>query len=103
MRKLFVGMLLITEHGDPRRDCSCIQNEDLMILIFTVNSYAMAEDYARVLAALGCDAIELCPGFGNEGVARVQRAIGAKIPVGVCRFDNYPNPGDVSPDTFQKP
>ncbi len=102
MRKLLIGSLLITEHADPRRDCACIQNEDVTILFFTVNSYTMAEDYAKVLTALGCDVIELCPGFGNEGVARVQQAIGAKIPVGVCRFDTYPEPGMVSPDTYQK-
>ena len=76
MKKLLIGFLLVTEHADPRRDCACIENEDAVLLFFTVNSYAQGEQYAKVLAALGCVGIELCPGFGNEGVARIQKAVG---------------------------
>lgn len=103
MKKLLIGFLLITEHADPKRDCACIDNSDATILLFTVNSYTQAEDYARALAAIGCEAIELCPGFGNEGAARVQKAIGAKVPVGVVRFDIHPLfSGGCSVDLFQK-
>ena len=40
MKKLLIGFLLVTEHADPRRDCACIENEDAVLLFFTVNSYA---------------------------------------------------------------
>ena len=102
MKKLLIGFLLITANADPRRDCACIHNEDAIILFFTVNSYTQAEQYAKVLAAIGCDTIELCPGFGNEGVGRVQKAVGPYVPVGVVRFDNYPGYGPYSVDWQQK-
>lgn len=35
-------------------------------------------------------AIELCAGFGIEGVARVSRAVEGKALVGVVRFDLRP-------------
>jgi hypothetical protein len=89
-KKLMVGFLLITAHADPKRDRAYIENADARLLFFTVHSYDQAEAYAKVLVAIGCDTIELCPGFGHEGVARVQRAIQGKVPVGVVRFDNYP-------------
>jgi hypothetical protein len=40
--------------------------------------------------AQGVAAIELCAGFGHEGVAAVQRAVGPDIAVGVVRFDLHP-------------
>lgn len=102
MKKLRIGFLLLTEHADPRRDSTCIENQDATILFFCVHSYDQAEQYARVLASIGCDTIELCPGFGNEGVGRVQKAVGPYVPVGVVRFDIFPPYGaNRSPDWFQ--
>ena len=100
MKKLLIGFLLVTEHADPRRDCACIENEAAVLLFFTVNSYAQGEQYAKVLAALGCVGIELCPGFGNEGVARIQKAVGPRTPVGVVRFDIHPALDHRSGDSF---
>ena len=102
MKKLLIGFLLITAHADPKRDSTCIHNDDATILFFTVNSYSQGEQYARALAAIGCDAIELCPGFGNEGVGRIQKAVGPYMPVGVVRFDLYPGTGPHSIDWQQK-
>ena len=66
MKKLLIGFLLVTEHADPRRDCACIENEDAVLLFFTVNSYAQGEQYAKVLAALSCaraSAMRASPAF----------------------------------------
>ena len=101
MKKLLIGMLLITPTADPRRDCAYIDNKDATVLFFFVNSYAMAAEYAKVLSGIGCDTIELCPGFGHEGVAEVKRAVGNKTPVGVVRFDAFPPFGTQSADAFQ--
>lgn len=43
-------------------------------------NYDEAEAAARELAARGVTAIELCAGFGNEGIARIQRAVGPTWP-----------------------
>ena len=101
MKKLRIGFLLITDHAHPLRDRTYIENEDAAILFFCVRSYDEGEQYARALAAIGCDTIELCPGFGNEGVGRIQKAVGPYVPVGVVRFDIFPPCGaDRSPDWF---
>ncbi len=65
-----------------------------------VGSYEEAEETAREMAAIKCSAIELCAGFGHEGVARVQKAVGRDIPVGVIRFDRHPSMGMKSGDDF---
>ena len=53
-------------------------------------NYAEAESAAKDLAARGVTAIELCAGFGNEGIARVQRAAGPDVAVGAVKFDFHP-------------
>ena len=101
MKKLLIGFLLLTEHADPRRDSTYMNNPDACILFISVNSYEMAEQYAKVLARIGCDSIELCPNFGNEGVGRIQKAVGPYVPVGVVRFDAFPPLGGRSGDWQQ--
>ena len=54
------------------------------------STYEQAEAVAREMVEKGCTAIELCAGFGNEGVARIQRAVGPDIAVGAVRFDFHP-------------
>ena len=46
------------------------------------STYAEAEIAAKELVEKGCTAIELCAGFGNEGIARIKRAVGPGIAVG---------------------
>ena len=53
---------------------------------------------ARQLAAAGVTAIELCAGFGNEGIARIQRAVGPQVAVGAVKFDFHPGLGFQSGD-----
>lgn len=45
------------------------------------------------MVAKGCTAIELCAGFGNEGIARIQRAVGPEIAVGAVKFGFHPAMG----------
>ena len=63
-------------------------------------TYAEAESAARDLAARGVTAIELCAGFGNEGIARVQRAAGPDVAVGAVKFDFHPGLGFQSGDAL---
>ncbi len=55
-----------------------------------VSTYTEAEEAAKKLVAQGCTAIELCAGFGNEGIARIQRAVGPDIAVGAVKFSFHP-------------
>ena len=61
-------------------------------------NYDEAEAAARELAARGVTAIELCAGFGNEGIARIQRAVGPQVAVGAVKFDFHPGLGFKSGD-----
>ena len=53
---------------------------------------------AKEMVAKGCTAIELCAGFGNEGIARIKRAVGPGIAVGAVKFDFHPAFGFKSGD-----
>jgi len=55
---------------------------------------------AKELAAQGVTAMELCAGFGNEGIARVQRAVGPDVAVGAVKFDFHPGLGFKSGDAL---
>ena len=59
---------------------------------------AEAEEIAKEMVAKGCTAIELCAGFGNEGIARIKRAVGPGIAVGAVKFDFHPAFGFKSGD-----
>ena len=52
--------------------------------------------YAEAEAA----AMELCAGFGNEGIARIQRAVGPDVAVGAVKFDFHPGLGFKSGDAL---
>ncbi len=58
--------------------------------MFGVKNYMEAEEAARVLVADGVQAIELCAGFGNEGIARITKAVQGKAVVGAVKFDRHP-------------
>ena len=45
-----------------------------------------AETVAQEMLEKGCAAIDLCGAFGNEGVARICKAVDKKIPVGAVQF-----------------
>ena len=63
-------------------------------------TYAEAEAAAKELAAVGVTAMELCAGFGNEGIARIQRAVGPDVAVGAVKFDFHPGLGFKSGDAL---
>ena len=46
----------------------------------------------------GVTAVELCAGFGNEGIARIQQAVGPDVAVGAVKFDFHPALGFRSGD-----
>lgn len=65
-----------------------------------VSTYEEAEKISAELVEQGVSAIELCAGFGNEGVSRVTKAVKGKAIVGVVRFDNHPAFESKSGDEF---
>ncbi|MCH4249951.1 MAG: DUF6506 family protein [Microbacteriaceae bacterium] len=98
---LNAAFLFLSGSADPATHRGTVPTGDVDLHVVAVKNYAEAESVARELVdTLGVGAIELCGGFGIEGTARVQRAVGAGVPVGVVRFDHHPGLGDVSGDTL---
>lgn len=72
----------------------------ISLKVVGVSTYDEAVKIAKELVELGVGAIELCAGFGNEGVAKVVEAVQGKATVGVVRFDSHPGFGFKSGDAF---
>lgn len=71
---------------------------ELNLNVVGVENYDEAEIAAKEMVDKGCKAIELCAGFGYEGVARVKKAVGPDIAVGAVKFDCHPAFGYKSSD-----
>ena len=56
----------------------------------SVIDYSEAETVAQELVEQGVKAIELCAGFGNEGIARICKATKGMASVGAVKFDYHP-------------
>ena len=71
---------------------------DVTLQVVGTKDYADAEKVAKTLVSGGVGLIELCAGFGTEGVARIKQAAGPGVVVGAVRFDHHPGLGDRSGD-----
>ena len=85
------GAFLFVGGGvDKETAKSVVETKYLDLYVAGCKNYDEAEEIARALVAVGCGMIELCAGFGAEGVARIQKAVGPEVAVGVVRFANHP-------------
>lgn len=69
---------------------------DLKVVV--VPDYATAVKVAKKLAKEGTSFLELCAGFGHEGVALIKKAV-PEVTVGVVRFDVHPGNNNESGDS----
>ncbi len=100
--KLNAAFIYVAPKCDPEKQQAVIPGEAVDLHVIGCSTYDQAEAVARKMKAIGCNAIELCAGFGNEGIARIQRAVGPEIPVGAVKFDLHPGFGFKSGDTLFK-
>ncbi len=91
------GFIFVTEGCDPAVDHTYIPGDSINMQVVGVSTYSEGVEAAKKLAAAGANAIELCPGFGVEGVAKIKAAVPG-IPVGVIRFDYHVCMDNQSPD-----
>ncbi|WP_025773798.1 DUF6506 family protein [Neomoorella thermoacetica] len=87
---LKIAFMFVASQADPVVHQSKFSTPEIELQVIGVGNYTVAEEWARKLVAEGVKAIELCAGFGHEGVARIVRAVKGKAIVGVVRFDNHP-------------
>ena len=87
-------LFLIGDADETTR--TVVSTPSIHLNVVGCKTYAEAEE----LAAGGVTAMELCAGFGNEGIARIQRAVGPDVAVGAVKFDFHPGLGFKSGDAL---
>ncbi len=87
---LKAAFIFLAPEADSKIHRSAINTPAVELISVGVTDYAAAEIVATDLVAEGIAAIELCGGFGSEGVARISKAVAGKAAVGVVRFENHP-------------
>ena len=95
---MHAAFMFIAPQGNPQKHTSTVTTPEVEVTTVAVSDYASACSTAEDLVNKGCTAIELCGGFGSEGVARVARAVRGRAVVGVVRFDHHPGLGHRSGD-----
>ncbi|TAA42706.1 MULTISPECIES: DUF6506 family protein [Corallincola] len=88
--KLKAAFIFVAPEADRKTHRSSIDTPAVELISVGVKDYADAEVLAKELVLEGVAAIELCGGFGSDGVARVSQAVEGRAAVGVVRFDNHP-------------
>ena len=83
---------------DPEKNRAVIPSDEINMNVIGCANYDQAEEVAKEMVAKGCTALELCAGFGNEGISRIKKAVGPEIAVGAVKFDFHPAFGFKSGD-----
>lgn len=95
------AFVFVAPEADPGTHRQWITTPVIHLLSVGVSNYAQAVTTCKELVEKeGVKAIELCAGFGNQGVALIAQAVGPDVVVGVVRFDNHPALGHASGDTL---
>ena len=96
---LKAAFLFVAPEAEAQKHRAQVKTPQVELTVVGVADYAAAVAAAQELTKQGIGgAIELCGGFGSEGVALVQKAVGPEIAVGVVRFDKHPGLGHRSGD-----
>ena len=69
------GFIYVAPGLDPAEQRAVIPSSDINMTVIGCANYEQAEEVAKELVAKGCTAVELCAGFGNEGIARIKKGI----------------------------
>ncbi len=88
--KVEAAFIFVAPESDPKKHRSLIETPVLNLTVVGVSTYAEGVQVAVELVNHGVKALELCAGFGNEGIAMVSKAVKGKASVGAVRFDHHP-------------
>ncbi len=87
---LKAAFIFIAPEADSRQHRSVIATPAVELTVVGVGDIRSAVEAVAELVEHGIRAIELCGGFGHEGVAAVKKAVNKQAVVGVVRFDVHP-------------
>ena len=88
--KVNAAFIFVAPDVDSKEHRTVIETPGISLHVIGVSNYAEAETVAQEMVEKGVGAIELCAGFGNEGVARITKAVKGKAHVGAVKFDFHP-------------
>ena len=77
--KFECAFIYVAPGCNPAKERAVVEGDSINMNVVGCATYAEAEEIAKEMVAKGCTAIELCAGFGNEGIARIKRAVGPGI------------------------
>ncbi len=87
---LKAAFVFVAPEADAALHRAVVSTPVVELTVVGVKNYADAVAAAKKLVDEGIVAIELCAGFGVEGVAEIKKAVAGKAAVGAVRFDNHP-------------
>lgn len=88
--KVNAAFLFVAPEVDYKIHRTVVDTPAVSLTVVGVQNYEEAELVAQELVDQGVKALELCAGFGNEGIARVSKAVKGKASVGAVKFDHHP-------------
>ncbi|QDR81603.1 DUF6506 family protein [Sporomusa termitida] len=87
---LKAAFIFIAPEADSEQHRAVIATPAVALTVVGVSDVRAAVAAVGELVEQGISAIELCGGFGHEGVAAVNKAARKQAVVGVVRFDVHP-------------
>lgn len=94
------AFIFLAPESDPGKHAYWIKTDSVHVKTIAVPNYQYGCDIVDALCMEGVQAIELCAGFGHQGVAKMVEAAAGRVSVGVVRFDYHPLLGGVSGDNL---
>lgn len=95
---LKAAFIFVAPQTSAQQHYSWVKTPQVEVKMLAVSDYQQACDQIDALIEEGMVAIELCAGFGHQGVAAISEKTDGRVPVGVVRFDHHPglsyNTGD---------
>ncbi|WP_241646469.1 DUF6506 family protein [Rosenbergiella metrosideri] len=94
------AFIFIAPEASPSTDFTWIKTKNVHLKTVGVKTYKEACELLDTLHSEGIQAVELCAGFGNQGVSEVTKASAGRLNIGVVRFDNHPCLNNTSGDSL---
>lgn len=88
--KVNAAFIFVAPEVDYKTHRTVVDTPVVNLTVAGVKNYTEAVEVAKDLVEQGVKAIELCAGFGNEGIALVSKAVKGKASVGAVKFDHHP-------------
>ncbi len=88
--KVNAAFIFVAPEVDYKKHRTVVDTPVVSLTVVGVKNYTEAVEVAKELVEQGVKAIELCAGFGNEGIALVSKAVKGKASVGADKFGHHP-------------